>query len=191
MAAGAVSGLELMERAGAGVAAAIVARWGGRAPRRAVVLCGPGNNGGDGYVVARHLHANGWEVHVHALGEPANLSGDAGANRARWTAIAPTAPMDGAKAAVATADLVVDALFGLGLSRPPDETLRDVFAAVPTGALAVAVDVPSGLAGDATDWPEPETVFPADLTVTFHAPKPAHRLLAAAKGSVVIVDIGL
>src|SRR4051794_9116565 len=105
------AGLVLMERAGQGVAAAIQARW---SPRRTLVLCGPGGNGGDGYVVARALAAAGWPVAAAAFGDPARLSGDAAAAAKAWTG--ETRPL--AEADFASVELVVDALFGAGLKRP-------------------------------------------------------------------------
>ena len=111
--AGGVAGILLMENAGRAVADALARRW----PLRPVaVLCGPGNNGGDGFVAARILAERGWPVRLALLGERAALKGDAAAAAARWTgpieALAETS-LDGAA-------LVVDALFGAGLARPID-----------------------------------------------------------------------
>ncbi len=191
IAQGRATGLRLMERAGAGVAAAIAEVWGDRVPGAAVVLCGPGNNGGDGYVVARHLVQAGWRVEVFALGDPAHLPPDALANHHRWAADAPVRPLAEAAQALGAADLVVDALFGLGLARPLAPEVRALAAAVAPAALTVAVDVPSGAPGDAVALPAAAARFPAELVVTFHAPKPAHAALAAAGARVVVVDIGL
>ncbi|HKP80361.1 MAG TPA: NAD(P)H-hydrate epimerase, partial [Phenylobacterium sp.] len=102
-------GLELMERAGQAVADAVVQRF---RPQPTLVLCGPGNNGGDGYVVARLLTQRGWPVEARALGEPATP--DAQAMRARWNGA--TRPLNGALDGA----LVIDALFGAGLARPLD-----------------------------------------------------------------------
>ena len=116
---GAVTGLELMERAGRGVVEAVFEEWPelAQAPQRAVVLCGPGNNGGDGFVIARLLKEWGWEVEVFLYGEPEKLPPDARANCERWGSrpgpIEDFGPRDGRQA-----DLVVDALFGTGLTRP-------------------------------------------------------------------------
>jgi len=108
--AGGVSGLSLMERAGRAVAE-MAARL---APRRIVVLCGPGNNGGDGFVAARHLQERGCAVQVALLGSRAALTGDAAVMAERWNGpVAPLAPR-----VLAGADLVIDALFGAGLNRP-------------------------------------------------------------------------
>ncbi len=174
-------GLELMERAGAAVADAIVERF---SLRPVAVLCGPGNNGGDGYVVARLLKERGWPVELRALAAPETP--DAKAAAARWDG--PTVAFD----APLGARLYVDALFGAGLSRPMNGD-----AAAMASRLAdrpdsvVAIDVPSGLPGD-TGHPEGPTVR-AGLTVTFHAKKPAHVLEPGHSlcGEVVVADIGL
>ncbi len=198
---GRVTGLELMERAGQGVVAAILDHWPelAAAPAladvRAVVLCGPGNNGGDGYVIARALLARGWTVAVHALGEGA--SGDAGAMRARWAEggrIAPLAAFDAAGLTPGT--LVIDALFGTGLGRDVDAAIwRPLAAAQAAGARLVAVDILSGICAD-SGCIRAEGGFlehPADLTVTFAARKLGHVLApgAALAGPVRVVSIGL
>ena len=178
-------GFTLMQRAGALVAAAVMTRW---TPRPTVVLCGPGNNGGDGFVVARDLAEAGWPVTVLLHGEPAQLKGDAALAAKAWTGAVDrmTAPrIDGA-------GLIVDALFGAGLSKRLDaiaaETLR---RAEMSGATLVAVDLPSGLVGDTA---QPLGYAPAcALTVTFHAKKLAHVLEPGRGlcGEVVVGDIGL
>jgi ADP-dependent NAD(P)H-hydrate dehydratase / NAD(P)H-hydrate epimerase len=170
----------LMENAGAAVAREIIARY---APCMVAVLCGPGNNGGDGYVVARHLQAAGWDVWVERSGPP--VSADAIAMAARWTGavydISPDNPM---------ADLFVDALYGAGLTRPLDGHAARLAVALPPERV-VAVDTPSGLPGDgaAPDGP----CFKAGLTVTFEALKAAHVLSPGQHlcGDVVVADIGL
>lgn len=185
---GRVAGETLMERAGRGVVEAVLARHPNAG--RAVILCGPGNNGGDGYVVARMLTDAGWEVDVFALGDPSKLPPDARLNHDRWTARGAVHALDQAADVLAGADLVVDALFGVGLARPLSDDLGRVLATVPETALRVAVDVPSGWAAD-DDKPLSKNVFAADLVVTFHAWKPAHRAMEAAGTSLVLVDIGL
>ncbi|WP_371743903.1 NAD(P)H-hydrate epimerase [Mangrovicoccus sp. HB161399] len=190
-AGGRISSREAMERAGQGVAAGILARH--PQPGRVLVLCGPGNNGGDGYVVARILHGRGWTVRVAALGRPEAAGPDAAANRHLWEARGGIARLpdpleDGA------ADVLVDALFGIGLSRgisgelgaQLEEIAADAAAA---GTLRVAVDLPSGL--DADSGAALGTVLPADLTVTFHCRKPVHGLRPDLCGEVKVVDIGL
>ncbi len=172
----------LMENAGKAVACAIMERF----PRqRTAVLCGPGNNGGDGWVAARHLQEAGWEVWVETLTPRELLQGDAAAAAAMWSGetlpISQDNPM---------ADLFVDALFGAGLSRPLDGEAARLARALPASRV-VAVDVPSGLAGD-TGAPLGEHHFSACLTVTFVRKKLAHVLIPARAhcGEVVVADIG-
>ena len=176
-------GERLMGRAGEAVAAALRRRW---APRPTLVLCGPGNNGGDGYVVARALAAAGWLVRVAALAEP--RGGDALVWRRRWPGnVEPLDPsgLDGAA-------LVVDALFGAGLTRPLDGVARATVERVAQRRMpTVAVDVPSGLDGDSGRVRG--AAAPADLTVTFFRLKPGHLLHPGRSlcGTLVLADIGL
>ncbi|RDC75387.1 NAD(P)H-hydrate dehydratase [Rhodovulum sp. 12E13] len=206
---GAVSSLEAMERAGRGVVTAALADLPDEAgrPGHAVVLCGPGNNGGDGYVVARLLHARGWRVEVFAMGDPERMSDDARANRDRWAALGPIGPLEPAVAGQgARPDLLVDALFGTGLARPIPEDAVACHEAVRgreggAACRAVAVDAPSGLDCDTGRLLLPEPVVDAagrprvraDLTVTFHAAKLGHYLGEgpAACGRLAVHDIGL
>ena len=174
-------GVVLMERAGVAVADAVCARFDSQP---ALVLCGPGNNGGDGYVAARVLKDRGWPVEVRGLGEPATA--DAQAMRARWTG--PTHPLEAAPEPC----LWIDALFGVGLSRPlsgPAAAVALRMAEAPE--RVVAIDVPSGLPGD-TGKPVGAAACAA-LTVTFHARKPAHVLEPGRSrcGEVIVADIGL
>jgi len=195
---GAVTGLELMERAGRGVVEAVFVEWPdlAAAPHRAAVLCGPGNNGGDGFVVARLLKEWGWDVAVFLLGDPDRLPPDARANCARWRAMGPIRSL--AKAEAAGAEMVVDALFGTGLARPVEGLGGYARAIAAGGARVVAVDLPSGLCSDSGRWlcrsgAGAETGIRADLTVSFHAEKLGHRLAEgpADCGRVVVADIGL
>ncbi len=174
-------GLTLMERAGTAVAEAITRRY---PPQRTLVLCGPGNNGGDGYVAARVLKERGWPVEVRVLGEPG--TDDARAACALWDG--PTSPLAGPLDEA----LTLDALFGAGLSKPLSGEAAKAAAALATHpATVVAVDVPSGLPGD-TGRPDGPAIC-AGLTVTFHARKPAHVLEPGRSlcGEVVVADIGL
>lgn len=196
IASGAVTGAALMERAGRGAVATILAHWdwpeaSGAMPAapKAVVLCGPGNNGGDGYVIARGLRERGWRVEVFAIGDASAMPPDARAARAAWAAAGAVSPLAAAPAALGDAELVVDALFGIGLSRPLDGHVADVLAAVPDAARRVAIDVPSGFDTDRGCALGP--AFDADLAVTFHAEKPVHAALAAHGVVVSVVDIGL
>ena len=200
IAAGNVTGLDLMERAGQGVVEAILQAWPdwSSQARKVVVLCGPGNNGGDGFVIARLLADKGWQVAVHLYGEPDDLPPDARANYDRWIGIGPCETLNERSFGTVKSppDLVVDALFGTGLTREIEgdpafllsnlETLRQDF-----GVKCVAVDIPSGVCADSG---RPLGCFPqVDLTVTFHAEKLGHCLERADShsASVVVKDIGL
>lgn len=194
IAAGRATGIALMERAGAATVAAIFETWPALAarPGRALVLSGPGNNGGDGFVVARHLAARGWQVRVHLFGRAETLPPDARANHDLWARLGPVLPLDpAAPPPLAPApDLVVDALFGIGLSRPL-AGFAPLFAALGAcGAPVVAVDLPSGCEADARPEAAAWPTCPADLIVTFHRAKPAHG--ARAPGVALrVMDIGL
>jgi hydroxyethylthiazole kinase-like uncharacterized protein yjeF len=174
---------ELMERAGIGVAHAVMERW---SACPTLVLCGPGNNGGDGFVVARHLRDAGWPVRVALLGSVDQLKGDAKLNADRWSdQIVPVAPSD-----VADAALVIDAFFGAGLSRPIDGVAAETLKAI-GDTPCVAVDIPSGVEGNTG------VVLgysaQATLTVTFCRRKPGHLLLSGRIlcGEQVVVQIGI
>jgi len=179
-----VTGCAMMEAAGGAVAVAIGARW---LMRPVTVLCGPGNNGGDGFVVARHLQAAGWPVKVALLGAREKLTGDAAQAAGRWDGpIAPFTPgsLDGA-------GVIVDAIFGAGLSRPLDgEAALLVRSMVSKGVPICAVDVPSGL--DGASGAVLGAAASADLTVTFFRKKPGHLLYPGRGlcGDVVVADIG-
>ncbi len=197
---GQVTGLELMERAGRGVVEAIFEEWPELAKTcgRAVVLCGPGNNGGDGFVVSRLLKEQGWEVEVYLFGDPENLPPDALVNYRRWCKFGVVERFAAALEDDHTADLYIDALFGTGLGRAlggeilewVTERASDPYVAAKT----VAVDTPSGLCADSGRElaKGTETVL-AGLTVSFHAAKLGHYLdFGPFKcGDVVVKDIGL
>ena len=183
--AGGVSGAALMEAAGRAVARAAQSRF---RPCRTVVLAGPGNNGGDGYVAARLLERAGWPVAVAALGPPRPGS-DAAQAAARWRGpIVPFAPAE-----VRRAELVVDAVFGAGLGREVDGLAAETLASAAAAAAAplLAVDVPSGVDGEtgAVRGFAPR----AALTVTFFRRKPGHLLMPGRElcGAVLLGDIGL
>ncbi|MGE4529426.1 MAG: NAD(P)H-hydrate dehydratase [Rhodospirillaceae bacterium] len=180
-----VSSATLMANAGGAVAREIESRW---TPRPATVLCGPGNNGGDGFVIAAALRAAGWPVTLALLGDAERLSGDAARFFAAWNApVAEPAP-----ACLKGAGLVVDALFGAGLNRTIDGAAAELLgAARDAGAPVVAVDIPSGV--DGATGEVRGVAAPAALTVTFFRMKPGHLLLPgrALCGDVVIADIGI
>jgi len=173
------NGPALMEAAGGAVARAMLRRF---RPCRVLVLAGPGHNGGDGYVVARHLERAGWDVAVAALARP---KGDAALAAARWRG-----PMRAFSVAeMRRAGLVVDAVFGAGLARPVEGLAAEVLAAA--RAPIVAVDIPSGVCGATGSVlgfaPQ------AALTVTFFRRKPGHLLLPGRDlcGELLLADIGL
>jgi hydroxyethylthiazole kinase-like uncharacterized protein yjeF len=175
--------LTLMERAGTAVAEAIQARF---AACRTLVLAGPGNNGGDAYVVARRLKEAGFEVRVEAAGAPATE--DAKAAAAAWGG--GSAPLKGV---FGDAELVVVGLFGAGLTRPlGGEAARLARASARMTERIVAIDLPSGLSGD-SGKPVGADVFHAGLTVTFQRRKIGHVLQPGRDlcGEVVVADIGL
>ena len=179
--AGGISGARLMAAAGRAVARAAQLRF---RPVRTLVLAGPGNNGGDGYVAARLLEQAGWPVAVAALAPPRPGS-DAAAAAAAWRG--PVLPFTAAEAR--RAGLVIDAVFGAGLARPLDPAVGAVLAAA--GGPVLAVDVPSGVDGTtgAARGPAPQ----AALTVTFFRLKPGHLLFPGRGlcGELVLADIGL
>lgn len=233
--AGEVTGLALMERAGEGVVEAIHETWPelsagesdhgtgtgashgylGKdvASRRAVVLCGPGNNGGDGFVVARLLKARGWAVKVFIYGDAERLPPDARANYERWCEVGGVLPLDEyQKRRSWGCDLLVDALFGTGLTRALadlGEVFRNMTDMVesmpvevghPLGRPAiVAIDLPSGICADSGRTLSQDTTAhhaaaaTANLTVTFHSKKLGHVLADGPQhcGAVVVKDIGL
>jgi ADP-dependent NAD(P)H-hydrate dehydratase / NAD(P)H-hydrate epimerase len=195
-----IPSLVLMENAALGVVDALGEASGAiGAAESAAIFCGPGNNGGDGLAIARHLSVRGWEVAVFLATGGKELSGDAGAQlaicRKMGLAISEITAEEDAWEALAAAgdlDLIVDALFGTGLARP----LSGLFELLVEGINdlprpCVAVDLPSGLNGS-----RPEPLGPhvwADLTVTFAAPKIAHVLAPAADavGELVVADLGI
>jgi ADP-dependent NAD(P)H-hydrate dehydratase / NAD(P)H-hydrate epimerase len=180
-----IAGETLMANAGAAVAREVAARW---LPRPVAVLCGPGNNGGDGFVAARLLSEAGWPVRVALLGRRDALKGDAARHATLWTgkveALAPDV-LDGAT-------LVIDALFGAGLARPLEGAALAMVESVDARRLAcVAVDMPSGVHGDS--GAVLGAAIQATLTVTFFRRKPGHLLLPGRQlaGEIVVADIGI
>lgn len=183
-----IASTTLMEAAGRGVAEAVADRF---APCPVLVLCGPGNNGGDGFVAARHLQQLGWrDVRVALLGDEGALRGDAAWARGRWGgAVLPWPAAPDADVA-----LVIDAVFGTGLARAVPSAVRSLFE-VSAHLPRVCVDVPSGLTGDSSLFHAPwlTDLPPAALTVTFHTRKPAHVLAASAAlcGEILVKPIGI
>ncbi|MBL4917602.1 NAD(P)H-hydrate epimerase [Szabonella alba] len=233
---GQLTGLALMERAAQGAVAAMLAEWpeldvtrepvtdpgGGAAPAppryfgqdegtpQALVLCGPGNNGGDGFAMARILQGLGWSVRVMFFGTEASLPADARNMWRQWRAIGAVPDWTTGTAARIAAHLspgrplvVVDALFGIGLSRPLGAEVTGVWRAfckaaaplmAPGARYLCAVDTPSGRSDNCPEAPRldwfDDPALPR-LTVTFHAAKTAHRAMIAAAERLRVVDIGL
>ena len=184
--AGGVPGIRLMERAGEAVADAICAR--SRAGGRVIVVAGPGNNGGDGFVAARLLVERGYQVEVLLVGDVVRLKGDAALAAKAWTG--PTAAAD--PAAVTGADVIVDALFGAGLDRAVEGLPRTMIEAMNAQpAPVVAVDLPSGVNG--TSGAVMGLAVKASQTVTFFRKKLGHVLLPGRLfcGPVSVGDIGI
>ena len=173
---------ELMERAGAGLAEAAY-RFAG--PMPVLMLCGPGNNGGDGYVAARHLADRGVSVRVAALSEP---KGDA----AKWARAQYQGSVEPLSDETVAEPLVIDCLFGSGLTRGLDDALSLLLSElVHEAALAIACDLPSGVETDTGVLLN--SLHDYDMTVTFGALKPAHLLHPAMHkcGRLVLADIGI
>ncbi|WP_170782636.1 NAD(P)H-hydrate dehydratase [Ruegeria lacuscaerulensis] len=214
---GEFTGLELMERAGQGVVEAIFEEWpelnrrgaspsrspgylrpDEEDPLRAVVLCGPGNNGGDGFVVARLLHGLGWAVDVFLYGDAEKLPPDARENYGRWVELGAVQHLSkqGALQNAAKPDIVVDSVFGTGLARPIEGELGQVLQSLDAwialgGVKVIAVDTPSGLCSDSGKSLGPFAV--ASLTVAFHLAKRGHFLDRGAiqSGRLIVKSIGL
>jgi ADP-dependent NAD(P)H-hydrate dehydratase / NAD(P)H-hydrate epimerase len=178
-----VSALTLMENAGTCAAEFIREKFPRLEGRRIVVLCGKGNNGGDGFVIARKLHEMGARTAVFSFASADEMRGDAAVNRKRWQelggelrAVTDTAGLAAVKAAIESVDgigdVIVDALLGTGTCGPVEGVLREAIEAVNRrgrGQTVVAVDIPSGAPADSGDVPS--GAVQADYTVTFTAPK--------------------
>lgn len=185
VAAGPFDGPELMRNAGVSVAAAILARFPDAA--RIAILCGPGNNGGDGYVTAARLAEAGAAVTIFALAEPRM-----GSDAARAAQECPIRAARLADYSPAGFDLVVDGLFGAGLDRPVAGEAADVIERTNRqGMRVVAIDLPSGISGGSGKVMG--VAFEAALTVTFFRKKPGHLLYPgkASCGEVAVTDIGI
>jgi NAD(P)H-hydrate epimerase len=196
----AVPSLSLMENAGKSVAKFIKQQFSRLGRRRIVILCGKGNNGGDGFVVARQLLEMGIRPSVYLFAEPPEVRGDAATNLKRWqdaarelNIIRNAAEWQPGKAALAAADIIVDALLGTGVRGPVEGLLREVIDDVnqrrPDSAV-VSVDIPSGISADTGELQV--TAVRANHTVTFTAPKVGFFLETAflQVGQLLVRDIG-
>ncbi|HWW18003.1 MAG TPA: NAD(P)H-hydrate dehydratase [Candidatus Saccharimonadales bacterium] len=204
----AIPSLQLMEAAGTHVANACHA-WlstAAREPRHIAVLCGKGNNGGDGFVAARHLQSLGAKVKVYLFSEPPDLRGDAATNLQRWTAtgnnvisLTDEAAWQTAWPEISKASIVLDAIFGTGFRGAVSGVIAEAITSVnrqsknataARPALILAVDTPSGLPSDGQ--PAEGPVLYAQRTVTFTAPKPGQLISrdSAAVGLLEVANIG-
>src|SRR5712692_5525222 len=195
-----VPSLELMENAGTRVVEALEGEFADLRARKVVVLCGKGNNGGDGFVVARLLNERGAHPSVFLFAAPEAVRGDAAVNLKRWQeaggevrVVTESAQWQQARAALAEAGLVVDALLGTGLSGPAEGLLAGVIGDVnrlPRHTRIIAVDTPSGLPSGTEDFGGP--VVRAYCTVTFTAPKLGQVVSrnAACVGRLIVAQIG-
>lgn len=187
--AAAASGIDsygLMEKAGQAVAASALRHF--PEAGRYVVLCGPGNNGGDGYVAARALRQSGADVALFYLGDPGKLKGDA----ARAFADCPVAGTAISTYLPQAGDVVIDAIFGAGLSRPvPDEVAVIISLVADARVPVIAIDLPSGVDGNSGQILG--AAFQAERTITFMTRKPGHLLLPGRDlcGILEVFDIGI
>jgi len=183
MAAG-VAGIDLMEAAGRAVSDAVRQHW---TRRPVVVLCGPGNNGGDGFVAARHLLESGWPVRLALLVPRAALKGDAAVNAARWCG-----DVEAFEPGILEhADIVIDAIFGAGLSHAINGAALTMIEAMATRRIAIcAIDIPSGV--DGATGAVLGAAAAAVVTVTFFRKKNGHVLFPGRSlcGKILLVDIG-
>lgn len=195
-----IAGARLMENAGRGAAALIAREWAPISGKRVLVLCGKGNNGGDGFVLARHLKAKGAKVRVFLVGSRPEVKGDAAGALARWRGrveeIRTEADAARVSAALDGTDIAVDALLGTGLAAPARGLVAHVInrlneSAPRAGAVVVALDLPSGLGSDGSALSGP--AVRAALTATFAGYKRSLLLYPGAEhaGRVVVVPIGI
>ena len=180
-----IPGIDLMENAGRAVADAVTARF--RSGERILVIAGPGNNGGDGFVAARILRERGFLVQIMLLGEPGRLRGDAALAYQRWDG-----PIDSPTCDPGAPAAIIDALFGAGLDRPLDGQAASLVTCINAiDAWTLAVDLPSGVSGDS--GAVMGSAVEADATITFFRKKPGHLLLPGRLlcGAVTVADIGI
>ena len=195
-----IPGIVLMENAARSAAESIHAALLDPENAKVVILCGPGNNGGDGFAIARHLKNAGVDVTVILATARGKTRGDAGTNlgiyeRMEGALLLATDPeqLTKAQAQIAAADIIVDALLGTGSQGAPRDLIAGLIQCAndASGARRIAIDIPSGLNADTGEVSEP--CFRANATVTFIAAKvgfaaePARKVL----GRVIVADIGV
>jgi NAD(P)H-hydrate epimerase len=187
-----IPGIVLMENAARAVAHQAYQMLGNTRPGKILILAGGGNNGGDGLAAARHLHNLGAAVHIALTIDPTKYKGDALTN---WKIIEamklPTTPFTPALLKDLSPDLLIDAIFGTGLSQPPRPPFPDFANAINTSNIPIlAIDVPSGLDCD-TGLP-PGACIRAHTTVTFVAEKIGFEKIEAKQylGQILVADIG-
>lgn len=193
-----IPGLTLMENAGRGCADAIIAHFSGKVGNSAVIVAGKGNNGGDGYVIARLLHGQGWGVTVILLAPSGEVTGDAAVNLAllpsgvRLYECAETETLAAHDDDFSRCNVIVDAIFGTGLKAGIQGVYRQAVEAINgSGTPVLSVDIPSGIHGSSGELLG--VAVKADLTVTFAAAKIGHILYPGALhcGRLEVVDIGI
>ncbi|HXA76290.1 MAG TPA: NAD(P)H-hydrate dehydratase [Candidatus Acidoferrales bacterium] len=192
-----IRGVTLMENAGRSVAEFIQSRFSNLARRRIVVLCGKGNNGGDGFVVARYLLKTRVKPSVYFVGDPRDAKGDAATNLKRWKKLGKLVVDRGNGAGgwvpLSSDVIVVDAMLGTGVRGPVEGRLREVIASIngrEAGCTVVSVDIPSGLHADTGEVQGAAIV--ADYTITFTAPKRAMILAEGCRhvGGLFVRQVG-
>jgi hydroxyethylthiazole kinase-like uncharacterized protein yjeF len=187
-----VPSLSLMENAGSGVAQFALERY--PEAKRITVVCGKGNNGGDGFVIARKLHDAGRVVEVILLARGDELKGDAAAmfQNLRAASVETSQQLTAEfSRAMARSDLIVDAILGTGFKPPVKGLYAEAIATInQSGKPVIAVDMPSGAESDSTHPQSGDGIARADAIVTFTAPRPAHVFGVLTRGPVVVVPIG-
>jgi ADP-dependent NAD(P)H-hydrate dehydratase / NAD(P)H-hydrate epimerase len=196
-----IASLELMENAGRSVAEFIQQHYPDITRRHILVLCGKGNNGGDGFVVARHLKQMGANPEVILCASPQDIGGNAAENLKRWQlfpgdlrVVASESDWEKAAVSLSAGEIIIDALLGTGTRGPVtgllQRVIHDVNARKSPRSVVVAVDIPSGMIADTGE--HPGEAITADYTVTFTAPKIGTLLrdAPACVGSLVVRDIG-
>jgi ADP-dependent NAD(P)H-hydrate dehydratase / NAD(P)H-hydrate epimerase len=193
-----IPGLELMENAGRCCVDVIIREFGHKGHKRVVILAGKGNNGGDGHVIARLLAQKGWNVKVHVLAEPNQISGDAAINLDKLPpelvtfCLQPGQLSSGHRKDLLQADLIVDALLGTGLNNNLSGAYQEAVELINnSGRPVLAVDIPSGING--TTGRILGCAVRADITVTFAFAKLGHVLYPGAGqiGQLIVADIGI